>query len=197
LPLISRVRIDAVAADVYLAFAAVALGFVVGIGGLPVLGFGAFMAIGAFTAALLRVRASWPFPPAALAGAALACVGGVAAGIGVLRLQRVFIAATTWILAWLAAIFLAAFPGVSGGAQGIIFETPGSFLGLQLTPTVHFELALVLLALAIAGSFQLARSPGGLGLAAARQRRGDAEALGVRTQRVRLGTFAASAAAAG
>jgi branched-chain amino acid transport system permease protein len=197
LPFVPGVRVDAVAADVYLAFAATALGYCVGIGGTPVLGFGGFMAVGAFTAALLIVRAGWPFPAAALAGAAAAAAGGLCAGIGVIRLRPVFLAASTWLLAWLVAIFLAAFPSVSGGAQGLVFVAPGAFLGLQLTPTVHLELALVLLAAGVAAFAVLSRARPGLSLSAARQRRRDAEALGVRTARLRLGAFVGAATAGG
>jgi len=196
-PFVGAIRIDAVAGDLYLAVAAVPLGFVVGTAGLPVLGFGAFMATGAFVAALLTLRAGWPFPPAALAGAAAAGTAGLAAGAAASRLGRVLVAASTWILAWLASLLLDAFPSISGGAQGLAFDRPGSFLGLELSATVHFELALVLLALAILGSAQLARERFGLALAAARQQRSDAEALGVPAARLRLVAFASAAAAGG
>ena len=197
LPFVPGVRVDAVAADVYLAFAATALGYCVGIGGTPVLGFGGFMAVGAFASALLTVRAGWPFPAAALAGAVAAAAGGLCAGIGVIRLRPVFLAASTWLLAWLVSLFLGAFPSVSGGAQGLVFDEPGAFLGLELTPTVHLELALVLLAAAVAAFAVLSRARRGLSLSAARQRRRDAEALGVRTARLRLGAFVGGAAAGG
>src|SRR5581483_339532 len=197
LPFVPGVRVDAVAADVYLAFAATALGYCVGIGGTPVLGFGGFMAVGAFASALLTVRAGWPFPAAALAGAVAAAAGGLCAGIGVIRLRPVFLAASTWLLAWLVSLFLGAFPSVSGGAQGLVFDAPGAFLGLELTPTVHLELALVLLAAAVAAFAVLGRARRGLSLSAARQRRRDAEALGVRTARLRLGAFVGGAAAGG
>ena len=47
------VRLDSLADTVYLAVAATGLGLTVGAAGLPSLGAGAFMAIGAFTSALL------------------------------------------------------------------------------------------------------------------------------------------------
>jgi branched-chain amino acid transport system permease protein len=62
------VRVDALADTAYLALAATALGLIVGPAGLPSLGTGAFMAIGAFTSALLVARSGWPLEPAALAG---------------------------------------------------------------------------------------------------------------------------------
>ena len=110
------VRLDALANTLYLALAATALGLTVGSAGLPSLGTGAFMAIGAFTSALLVARSGWPVEPAALAGAAAALVAGLLSG-RVVRLRRAFVAVSTWLLAWLVWLFLLAFPSVSGGSQ--------------------------------------------------------------------------------
>ena len=138
------VHLDSLADTAYLALAATALGLTVGPAGLPSLGTGAFMAIGAFTSALL-VRSGWPLEPAVLAGTAAALGAGVLCG-GVVRLRRAFIAVSTWLLAWLVWLYLLAFPSVSGGSQGLILP-PRSLLGLDATPTVHFEVAVALTAL--------------------------------------------------
>jgi branched-chain amino acid transport system permease protein len=92
------VRVDGLANTLYLAIAATALGLTVGSAGLPSLGTGAFMAIGAFTSALLVARSGWPLEPAALAGTAAALVAGLLSG-GVVRLRRAFLAVSTWLLA--------------------------------------------------------------------------------------------------
>jgi branched-chain amino acid transport system permease protein len=189
------VRIDALADTVYLAVAATGLGLTVGAAGLPSLGAGAFMAIGAFTAALLVARSGWPVEPAALCGAAAALVAGVICG-GVVRLRPVFVAVSTWLLAWLVWIFLLAFPSVSGGSQGLILPQR-NLLGLVPTPTVHYEIALALLVLTAAGIAAVRRGVPGLELSALRQAPPLATSLGVPLARRRLGAFAASAAIAG
>ena len=189
------VRVDALADTAYLALAATALGLIVGPAGLPSLGTGAFMAIGAFTSALLVARSGWPLEPAALAGTAAALVAGVICG-GVVRLRRVFVAVSTWLLAWLVWLFLLAFPSVSGGSQGLILP-PKTLLGLDATPTVHFEVALALTALTALAVVALRRGAPGLELSALRQSPGLATSLGVRLEQRRLGAFAASAAVAG
>ena len=189
------VRIDSLADTVYLAVTATALGLTVGAAGLPVLGAGAFMAVGAFTAALLVARSGWPVEPAALAGAAASFVAGVLSG-GVVRLRRAFVAVSTWLLAWLVWLFLVAFPSVSGGAQGLILPQR-TLLGLDATPTVHFEVALVLLLLVALGVAAVRHGAPGLELAALRQASSLATSLGVRLGRRRLAAFAASAAVAG
>ena len=189
------VRVDALADTAYLALAATALGLIVGPAGLPSLGTGAFMAIGAFTSALLVARSGWPLETAALAGTAAALVAGVISG-GVVRLRRTFVAVSTWLLAWLVWLFLLAFPSVSGGSQGLILP-PKTLLGLDATPTVHFEVALALTALTALAVVALRRGAPGLELSALRQEPGLATSLGVRLERRRLGAFAASAAVAG
>ena len=115
-------RVDALANTVYLALAATALGLTVGPAGLPSLGTGAFMAIGAFTSALLVARSGWPLEPAVLAGTAAALVAGVLCG-GVVRLRRAFVAVSTWLLAWLVWLYLLAFPSVSGGWRTMCHTT--------------------------------------------------------------------------
>jgi branched-chain amino acid transport system ATP-binding protein/branched-chain amino acid transport system permease protein len=189
------VRVDALADTAYLALAATALGLIVGPAGLPSLGTGAFMAIGAFTSALLVARSGWPLEPAALAGAAAALVAGLVCG-GVVRLRRTFVAVSTWLLAWLVWLFLLSFPSVSGGSQGLILP-PKTLLGLDATPTVHFEAALALVALTALVAAALRRGAPGLELSALRQAPALATSLGVPLERRRLGAFAASSAVAG
>jgi branched-chain amino acid transport system permease protein len=189
------IQLDSLADTVYLALAATALGLTVGPAGLPSLGTGAFMAIGAFTSGLLVARSGWPLEPAVLAGAAAALVAGLLSG-GVVRLRRAFVAVSTWLLAWLVWLFLLAFPSVSGGSQGLILP-PKTLLGLDATPTVHFEVALALTALTALAVAAARRGAPGLELSALRQAPALATSLGVRLERRRLGAFAATAAIAG
>jgi len=192
---IPGLHVDALANTAYLALAATALGLTVGPAGLPSLGTGAFMAIGAFTSALLVARSGWPLEPAVLAGTAAALVAGVLCG-GVVRLRRAFVAVSTWLLAWLVWLDLLAFPSVSGGSQGLILP-PRSLLGLDATPTVHFEVAIALTALTALAVAALRRGAPGLELSGLRQAPALATSLGVRLAARRLGAFSASAAIAG
>jgi len=188
-------RMDALASTVYLAVAATGLGLTVGAAGLPSLGAGAFVAIGAFTSALLMARAGWPLEPAALCGALAALAAGLVSG-GVVRLRPAFVAVSTWLLAWLVWLFLFAFPSVSGGSQGLIVPER-TLLGLSAPPTVHYEAALVLLALSLLAIAAVRHGAFGLELSGLRQHPPLATSLGVPLARRRLGAFAASAAIAG
>jgi branched-chain amino acid transport system permease protein len=193
LPLVLRDPLDLqnLAGWLYLALAATGLAFALGLAGMPSLCQGAFMAIGAFTAALLRARTGAGPIESALAGLALTTLAGAALGIGFVRLGRVQFAVATWLFAWLVALGLVAFPSISGGANGIAIPSAG------LSETAHYELALVLLCLACLALWAVSRGPSGLALSALRQRRAAALALGVRATRLRLGAFVVSAALGG
>jgi branched-chain amino acid transport system permease protein len=190
------------ASGVYLVVAAVGLNFALGLGDVPSLGQGAFAAIAAFAAVLLRAKAGWGALEATVAGVALAAVAGVLVGAGAARLRTVYVAISTWIVAWLVAFALASFPDISGGSQGII--VPPARLSLaafgasaQLTPVWHFEIGLAVVALASLVYAGIARGPAGLALAAVREGPAEAEAVGARATRLRLGVFVTAAALAG
>ena len=186
----SWVHVDSLANGFYLALAATGLWITVGLAGMPSLGQGAFMGIGAFTVALLTAKAGWPAFPATLVGVVAAGAAGILAGVGVVRLRPVFIAVTTWILTWTVTLFLLAFRSVSGGAQGIVVPS-------GLSVDAHYEVALALLAITIVVGASLSRAGAGIELRAARQVPAAAAALGVATARRRLGAFVASAAIGG
>ena len=189
------VRLDGLAETGYLALAAVGLGFAVGIGGMPSIAQGAFVGVGAVVAAHL-LGSGWPALAAAVAGAGSAALGGVVVGAAIVRFRPVYVVAATWITTWLFALALEAFPSISGGARGLGVSS-NHVLGLPSTPTVHYELALVLVGVALLGHRVLARSSFGLALRGAAQRPAAAAALGTAAARVRLRAFAGAAAVGG
>jgi branched-chain amino acid transport system permease protein len=192
----SGIRIEGLAGTLYLALAAVGLAFCVGLAGMPSLAQGAFVATGAAGAAL--ARAHWDAPPlaAALLGAAVAAAGGLAIGVALARLRPAFVAVSTWIVAWIAALALVEFPELSGGAQGLVVPD-SDVAGLAQTATFHYELALALLVLAAIAFRVFSRGRDGNALGALRQRPAAASALGVPAVRLRATAFAISAAIGG
>jgi ABC-type branched-subunit amino acid transport system ATPase component/ABC-type branched-subunit amino acid transport system permease subunit len=186
----SWIEIDTLASWVYLALAAAGLWIAVGLAGLPSLGQGAFMSIGAFTTALLTARAGWPAEATVPVGIATALAAGLAVGYAVVRLPRLYVAVSTWILTWLVALLATEFPGISGGAQGYVVTS-------SLDPTGHYVLATLLTGLLVAGLVVLQRSSVGVRLRALRDLPAAAVRLGVERERMLLGAFAASAAIGG
>jgi branched-chain amino acid transport system permease protein len=190
------VGLDRLASDLYLGAAAAGLGVIVGLGGMPSLGHGAFVALGAFGTALASSKLGWATEAALLVGAVAATLAGAAVGLVAARLRPALVAVVTWLVAWLVAIGLAAFPSISGGAQGIALDR-GSLAGVELSPTVHYELGVAFAALAVLLFATLARSPSGVALSGARESRAAAESLGTPVARLRAGTFALGAGIAG
>ncbi len=189
-------RMPDLAAWVYLALAAVGLAYAVGLAGIPSLGQGAFLGIGAFTEAIARAKWGWPLLPSILLAVVAAAAAGGLTGLATGRLRGAFVAVSTWILSWIVVLTLLSFPGISGGAQGLVLPQATVF-GRTLTPTAHYEIGVVLVALAVIAFAVLARRAPGLALAAAREHPDPALGLGVPVARLRLGAFTASAAVAG
>jgi branched-chain amino acid transport system permease protein len=186
----SWIRIDELAGWGYLALAATGLVLTVGIAGLPSLGQGAFMSVGAFATALLTARAGWPVEATIPVAVAASLIAGLLAGLVVVRLAPLFLAVSTWILTWLVVLVALAFPGVSGGSQGYVVDS-------RLDATGHYELALALTGLAVVLVVALRRSSTGMQLRANRDRSAAAISLGVRSDRLLLGAFVASASIGG
>jgi branched-chain amino acid transport system permease protein len=184
------VHVDELAAWLYLALSATGLVVTVGLAGLPSLAQGAFMTIGALTTGLLAARAGWPVEATVPVAVLASLVGGLVAGLAVVRLDSLSLAVGTWILAWLVFLGAQAFPGISGGAQGYVVDS-------SLSTTGHYELALALTALAVVAVATLRRSATGIRLRAVRDRSAAAAGLGVRGDRLLLGTFVASAVVGG
>ena len=189
------VRLDGLAQTGYLALAAVGLGFAVGVGGMPSVAQGAFVGVGAVGAGHLI---GWGVPPllAALVGALAAGCGGVLVGAAVVRFRPVFVVAATWLATWLFAFTLEALPSLTGGARGLTVA-PEKIAGLEPSATLHYELALGLVAVSLLAYRALARSSFGVRLRAAGQRPAAAVALGVDPPRLRLAAFAGAAAVGG
>jgi branched-chain amino acid transport system permease protein len=186
---IGDARTADLADGLYLACAAVGLALAVGVAGLPCLAQGAFVAVGAVVSAHLLAHGS-PTALAAIAGGLAGALAGGLVGAAFVRLPAAGFAAATWIVSWVVALALQSLPSLLGGSQGIVVSGGPS-------PSQHYELALGLTALAVLGYATLARSPFGLGLAAAREREPAARALGVPAARLRATAVAAAGAVGG
>jgi branched-chain amino acid transport system permease protein len=107
-----------------------------GLSGQISLGNGAFMAVGAYTTALLLLHLSWPFVAVLVIAAAATAVAGGLVGVAAARLRGPYLAGATLLLGVALPSIAYAFPGVFGGDQGlnVVFTTP-SFLGVNFPLT--------------------------------------------------------------
>lgn len=170
----------------WLLVAALGLALSVQYAGLPVLGQGAFVAVGGVGTALLGPGgAGWPLGLAAAASIVLAGVLGHLVALAARRLEGASLALATWALAWLVYRTMLAFPSAFGGAQGLVRRSPAHLvspslgLDLTLTPAVHVGLAAALCVVAVLALLRLDRGPAGLDLSALREGPALAASLGV------------------
>ena len=150
------------------------------------LGNAAFMGVGAYTAALLGMRAGVPFPASLAIGAAAAAVLAIPLGLTVFRLRGVYLAIATI--------------GFGEVVRVVLLATPitGKGLGLNGIPPTT-ELWHIFLALAVV-SYVLARVQGstvGRAWAAIREDELAAASQGVPVRRYKLYAFVTGALIAG
>jgi branched-chain amino acid transport system permease protein len=170
----------------WLLVSALGLALSVSYAGLPVLGQGAFMAVGAFGTALLGPGGEgWPLGIACATSVLLAAAVGFLVALGASRLEGAYLALATWALAWLVQRALVAYPDLSGGADGLTRPSPAHLVSpalgvdLILTPTVHVVLAALVCLVVVGILVRIDRGPGGLDLAALREGPVLAASLGV------------------
>jgi ABC-type branched-subunit amino acid transport system ATPase component/ABC-type branched-subunit amino acid transport system permease subunit len=170
----------------WLLVAALGLALSVQYAGLPVLGQGAFVAVGGVGTAMLGPGgAGWPLLVAVLAATLLAAVLGHLVARAASRLEGAYLALATWALAWLVYRMMLAFPSTFGGAQGLVRQSPAHlvspWLGLDLamTPTVHVVVAALVCTVVVLAGIRFTRGPAGLDLAALREGPELAASLGI------------------
>jgi branched-chain amino acid transport system permease protein len=107
-----------------------------GLSGQISLGNGAFMAVGAYTTALLLLHLNWPFYAALVAAAAVTAVAGAVVGVAAARLRGPYLAGATLMLGVALPAIAYAWPATFGGDQGlnVVFTTP-AFLGVNFPLT--------------------------------------------------------------
>ncbi len=110
----------------YLAIAAGGLTVLTGINGQLSLGHGAFMAVGAYTAALiLRAQNSgWAVPLVVLAAIAVTSLVGIIVGVAAARLHGPYLAGATLALAVAVPGLALYFSDYLGGEQGLVVPVP-------------------------------------------------------------------------
>lgn len=203
-------RAGQLAAMAYLGIAAAGLTVLTGLNGQLSLGHGAFMAIGAYTAALFLSDAEPAAPLAVvlLAATAVASVVGLVVGLAAARLHGPYLAGATLALAVAVPGLAIYFGDTLGGEQGLsvrVPEPPAWFADVLFFLTAvdpsrgryvaylsWFVLVVVFVLLA-----NLARSRVGRTWRAVRDHEVAAELAGISLTRARVVAFVVSAATAG
>jgi branched-chain amino acid transport system permease protein len=179
--------------------AVAALTVLTGLSGQISLGHGAFMAIGAYTTALLLLHLNWPFYLVVVIAAAVTAVAGAVVGIAAARLHGPYLAGATLLVGVALPSLALAYPGTFGGEQGlnVVFTAP-AFLGVNFPLTrwqawVSSAVALIVLLLLA----NLDRSRIGRNWRAVRDDEVAAALDGINVAAARVRAFVVSAAGAG
>ena len=180
------------------AIGAIGLNILVGYTGQISLGHGGFMAVGAYTAAILSSRHDMPFWIGVPAGGVVAALAGALFGIPSLRIKGLYLAVATLAAQLIIEWTINHVPWIGGGTQSTIYVTNPTMLGFEFNNEFRrYYLVLPFLLLGYFGSMNLVRSRVGRAFIAVRDRDIAAEIIGVDVFRYKLLAFAVSSFYAG
>jgi branched-chain amino acid transport system permease protein len=177
---------------------ALGLNILVGYTGQISIGHGAFMSVGAYTAANLVVRMGLPWWVALPCGGLMAAAVGAVVGVPSLRIKGLYLAIATLagqlIIEWL----INHVTWISGGVQASIEVPRPTVFGHDIaTQTEMYFFLLAFVALAVVGTLNLVRSRIGRAFIAIRDQDIAAEIIGISIFRYKLLAFAISSFYAG
>jgi branched-chain amino acid transport system permease protein len=177
---------------------ALGLNILVGYTGQISLGHGAFMSVGAYTAANLAVKLDLPFWLTLPAGGLMAAFIGVLVGVPSLRIKGLYLAIATLAGQLIIEWTINHVPAISGGAQSSIQVDRPDLFGLILNTQGRLYYFLLFFAvLAIIATLNLMRSRIGRAFIAVRDQDIAAEIIGIDIFRYKLLSFAISSFFAG
>jgi branched-chain amino acid transport system permease protein len=177
---------------------ALGLNILVGYTGQISIGHGAFMSVGAYTAANLITRLDMPFWVALPAGGLMAAVIGGVVGIPSLRIKGLYLAISTLAAQFIIEWTINHVTWISGGIESSIQVPPPVVFGWKLETQRQLYFFLLFFAvLAIVATLNLMRSRVGRAFIAVRDQDIAAEIIGINTFRYKLQAFAISSFYAG
>jgi branched-chain amino acid transport system permease protein len=177
---------------------ALGLNILLGYTGQISIGQGAFMSVGAYTAANLIVRLGLPFWITIPAGGLMAALVGTVVGIPSLRIKGIYLAIATLAAQLIIEWTINHVHWISGGVQSSIEIPRPSVFGMRLTGERSIYVFLMFfVVLALVGTLNLVRSRIGRAFVAIRDQDIAAEIIGIDIFRYKLYAFAISSFYAG
>ncbi|HKU94166.1 MAG TPA: branched-chain amino acid ABC transporter permease [Vineibacter sp.] len=169
--------------------AALGLNFLMGGAGQIHLGYGAVMAIGAYTSVHL-VRAGTPLEIAMIGGGLASAAIGIVFGAAALRVKGLYLAMATLAMQYIVDFVISHVPAISGGTQATIQVPPVRFLGVPVAGNAAtYYMALAVGTIVTLFMLNIKRTSLGRALAAVREKDYAAEVIGVGTLRYKLLAF--------
>ena len=181
-----------------LAMLALSLTLVTGTAGQTSLGHAGFLAIGAYSSAMITLRLHWPFELSLFISAVITAVLGTLLVLPAFRLRAHYVAIATLGIGEMVSQIILNWDSVTNGAQGIANIAPPSWLGIEaVTPRAVYWYALALLLIGAFLQWRLVRSHLGRTWRAMREDDVAAQAFGISLNRYKALAFATSAFIAG
>lgn len=177
--------------------AAIGLNLLAGYAGQVSLGHAAFVAIGAYSVALLTVDHHWPFWAAAVVGVVLAAGLGVLAALPAFRLSTWYFAFITLAFALVFEKMIVEWRWLTKGFAGVVSVPPPSAFGYEFGPRPLYYTIVAVTVVAFILVRNVVRSRFGRAFVAVRDVEPAALAVGASPQRTKLVAFVISAALAG
>lgn len=181
-----------------LGMVALSVTLVTGTAGQTSLGQAGFMAIGAYTSALLTLRLHWPFELALISAALVTALLGTLLVLPAFRLRAHYVAIATLAVGEIVNQVILNWEAVTNGANGLTNIPPPTFLGIQaITAQQVYWYALALLLIVALVQWRLVCSSLGRVWRALREDEVAAQAYGIGLYRYKALAFAVSAFIAG
>jgi branched-chain amino acid transport system permease protein len=177
--------------------AAIGLNLLAGYAGQVSLGHAAFVAIGAYSVALLTVDHHWSFWAAAAVGMVLAAGLGVLAALPAFRLNTWYFAFITLAFALVFEKMIVEWRWLTKGFAGVVGVPPPSAFGLEFGPRPLYYTVVMVTIIAFVVARNIVHSRFGRAFVAVRDVEPAALAVGASPQRTKLVAFVISAALAG
>ncbi len=172
---------------------AVGLNLVTGTAGLISLGQAGFLALGAYTTAVLTTDYGFGLLPAMAAAGTVSALVSLLVGIPSLRLKGLYLAITTLAFSIIITTLILEASSLTGGSSGKTVTRP-DFLGMSLdSGRAIYYLALVVAALTVLGALNLLRSRVGRAWGALHDYDIAASLMGINLRLYKLLAFAVSA----
>ena len=169
--------------------AALGLNLLMGGAGQIHLGYGAVMAIGAYSSVHL-VRNGVPFELALIVSGVMSAAIGIVFGAAALRVKGLYLAMSTLAMQYIVDFVISHVPGISGGTQASLQVPRVRLLGIPVTGEVTtYYVALALCAVVTLFMLNVGRTSFGRALAAIREKDYAAEIIGVGTFKYKLLAF--------
>lgn len=200
LPLVvtSRYPLQVMTNAYLLSLVALSVTLVTGTAGQTALGQAGFLAIGAYTSALLTLRLQWPFELSLIAAGLFTAVLGTLLVFPAFRLRAHYMAIATIGIGEIVSLIILNWDPVTNGALGLNNIPAPTFFGIQIiTARSTYWFTLGLLMLGAVFQWRLVRSSLGRVWRALRDDEVAAQAYGINLNRYKALAFASSAFIAG